>query len=69
MGISLSDLPVLSETERSCLGRYLVVLSESLGEAATRAQLDRATDDRTATFLANVERDGICLYRRRSGEE
>jgi predicted nucleotidyltransferase len=125
--ISLPHLPVLADTERSCLARYVGVLVQKLDERLeeivlfgsvargeswpkgmpirsdldllvitetaleedttngllnatfplflecgrqigpqfrTRAQLESASDDRTATFLANVERDGICLYRR-----
>jgi predicted nucleotidyltransferase len=30
----------------------------------TREQLESPSDDRTAAFLANLERDGICLYQR-----
>jgi predicted nucleotidyltransferase len=127
MKVPLPDLPVLSQDERSCLARYLVVLVRGLGERLeeivlfgsvargeswpkgmpirsdldllvvtqtalegettsalidatlplflecgraiapqfrTRAQLERTSDERTAAFLAAVERDGICLYRR-----
>jgi hypothetical protein len=58
-----ADLPLLTNTERSCLERYLDLLVEQLGDQLVEVAVYGSVA-RGAEFVEQFRRDAIVLYSR-----